>query len=211
MKQEYIELEHVVKDINDIRILDDITLKWDAQKIHGIVGRNGSGKTMLLKAICGLTAITSGKICVFGKQIGMEQDFIDDAGIIIETPDFLSNYSGYQNLMFLSKIQRKVGKEEILNTLDMVGLGKEGRKKVGNYSLGMKQRLGLAQALMENPSLLLLDEPMNGLDNEGVMQMRALFLKLKKEGKTILLSSHNKEDLDFLCDDMIRLDHGKLT
>ena len=174
------------------------------------MGRNGSGKTVLFKCICGLMHPEEGVILVNGKRVGRDVDMPEDIGAIIEAPGFLPNYSGYKNLRFLANIRRKIGKEEILNVLKTVGLDPESRKHVGKYSLGMRQRLGIAQAIMEDPELLILDEPMNGLDNAGVQDIRALLLELKAQGKTILLASHNHEDIAALCDTVHEMDGGVL-
>ena len=149
-------------------------------------------------------------IFVNGKRVGRDVDMPEDIGAIIEAPGFLPNYSGYKNLRFLANIRRKIGKEEILNVLKTVGLDPESRKHVSKYSLGMRQRLGIAQAIMENPDILILDEPMNGLDNTGVQDIRTLLLELKAQGKTILLASHNREDISVLCDTVHEMDGGRL-
>ncbi len=180
-------------------------------KIYGIVGRNGSGKTVLFKTMIGFLKPTSGRVIVGGKEIGRDTDFADNIGIIIETPGFLSSYSGYKNLEYLVGIKNIIGKKEIKESMERVGLDPNSKKKVGKYSLGMRQRLGIAQAIMENPDILILDEPMNGLDNQGVEDVREILLNLKDEGKSIILASHNKEDIEVLCDEVYEMDHGKLT
>ena len=145
-----------------------------------------------------------------GKRIGKDTDFPENAGIIIETPGFIPYYSGYRNLKILAGLNRKIGKEEIMETLELVGLKGAEKKLVRKYSLGMRQRLGLAQAIMEQPQILILDEPMNGLDNKGVEEMRQILLGLKEEGNTILLVSHNSEDIKVLCDTIHEMDHGEI-
>lgn len=205
-----IEVQNVVKRFRDQVVLKNVSISFEKGKIHGIVGRNGSGKTVLFKCICGLMHPEEGVIFVNGKRVGRDVDMPEDIGAIIEAPGFLPNYSGYKNLRFLSNIRRKIGKEEILNVLKMVGLDPESRKHVGKYSLGMRQRLGIAQAIMEDPEILILDEPMNGLDNAGVQDIRALLLGLKTQGKTILLASHNHEDIAALCDTVHEMDGGVL-
>ena len=190
--------------------MKNVSISFEKGKIHGIVGRNGSGKTVLFKCICGLMHPEEGVILVNGKRVGRDVDMPEDIGAIIEAPGFLPNYSGYKNLRFLANIRRKIGKEEILNVLKTVGLDPESRKHVGKYSLGMRQRLGIAQAIMEDPEILILDEPMNGLDNAGVQDIRALLLELKAQGKTILLASHNHEDIAALCDTVHEMDGGVL-
>lgn len=205
-----IEVQNVVKRFRDQVVLKNVSISFEKGKIHGIVGRNGSGKTVLFKCICGLMHPEEGVILVNGKRVGRDVDMPEDIGAIIEAPGFLPNYSGYKNLRFLANIRRKIGKEEILNVLKTVGLDPESRKHVGKYSLGMRQRLGIAQAIMEDPEILILDEPMNGLDNAGVQDIRALLLELKEQGKTILLASHNHEDIAALCDTVHEMDGGVL-
>ncbi len=205
-----IEVQNVVKRFRDQVVLKNVSISFEKGKIHGIVGRNGSGKTVLFKCICGLMHPEEGVILVNGKRVGRDVDMPEDIGAIIEAPGFLPNYSGYKNLRFLANIRRKIGKEEILNVLKTVGLDPESRKHVGKYSLGMRQRLGIAQAIMEDPEILILDEPMNGLDNAGVQDIRALLLELKAQGKTILLASHNHEDIAALCDPVHEMAGGVL-
>ena len=205
-----IEVQNVVKRFRDQVVLKNVSISFEKGQMHGIVGRNGSGKTVLFKCICGLMHPEEGVILVNGKRVGRDVDMPEDIGAIIEAPGFLPNYSGYKNLRFLANIRRKIGKEEILNVLKTVGLDPESRKHVGKYSLGMRQRLGIAQAIMEDPEILILDEPMNGLDNAGVQDIRALLLELKAQGKTILLASHNHEDIAALCDTVHEMDGGVL-
>lgn len=205
-----IEVQNVVKRFRDQVVLKNVSISFEKGQIHGIVGRNGSGKTVLFKCICGLMHPEEGVILVNGKRVGRDVDMPEDIGAIIEAPGFLPNYSGYKDLRFLANIRRKIGKEEILNVLRTVGLDPESRKHVGKYSLGMRQRLGIAQAIMEDPEILILDEPMNGLDNAGVQDIRALLLELKAQGKTILLASHNHEDIAALCDTVHEMDGGVL-
>ena len=205
-----IEVQNVVKRFRDQVVLKNVSISFEKGQIHGIVGRNGSGKTVLFKCICGLMHPEEGVIFVNGKRVGRDVDMPEDIGAIIEAPGFLPNYSGYKNLRFLANMRRKIGKEEILNVLKTVGLDPESRKHVGKYSLGMRQRLGIAQAIMEDPEILILDEPMNGLDNAGVQDIRALLLELKAQGKTILLASHNHEDIAALCDTVHEMDGGVL-
>lgn len=205
-----ITVEHVTKRFGQATVLNDINVSFEKGKIHGLIGRNGSGKTVLMKCICGFVPVTEGKIIVNGKQIGKDIDVPDNIGAIIETPGFLYYYSGYNNLRFLAGINRKIGKEQIRDAIKMVGLDPDSKKHVGRYSLGMRQRLGLAQALMENPELLLLDEPMNGLDKHGVAEMRELFKKLADEGRTIIMANHSAEDIEVLCDTVCEMDLGVL-
>ena len=211
MEKEYmVEVKHVYKKFKDQTVLKDIELRFEKGKIHGLIGRNGSGKTVLLKCICGLMYPTSGSVSVNGKIVGQEVDFPQEAGFIIETPGFLMNASGYRNLCYLASIRNRISRDRIRECMELVGLDWQSRKHVGKYSLGMRQRLGIAQAIMENPELLLLDEPLNSLDNQGVEEMHALFQQLKREGKTILIASHNRYDIENLCDTVTELDGGAL-
>lgn len=192
-------------------LLKNINIKFEKGKIHGLIGRNGSGKTMLMKCICGFIKPTKGEIFVDGKQIGNDCDFPESTGIIIETPGFIPYYSGYKNLKLLADLNKKIGASEIKNAMIQVGLDPDLKRHVKKYSLGMRQRLGLAQAIMENPDLLILDEPMNGLDKDGVADMRKYLLDLKEQGKTILIASHSAEDIEVLCDTVCEMDKGVLT
>lgn len=205
-----IQVENVTKRFGDVTALDRVTVSFEAGKIYGITGRNGSGKTVLFKTIMGYLKPTEGSIVVGDREIGKDMDFADNMGIIIENPGFLSHYTGYKNLEYLASIRKIIGKEQIRESMVRVGLEPDSKKKVGKYSLGMRQRLGIAQAIMENPEILILDEPMNGLDNQGVEDVRKILLSLKAEGKTIILASHQKEDLEVLCDKIYEMDHGRL-
>ena len=206
-----IEVKNVSVTIGKNRILQDISVTFEKGKIHGLIGRNGSGKTVLMKCICGFMKPTSGAVFVEGKQIGKDVDFVPDAGVIIETPGFVPFYSGIRNLQILAALNHKVGNEEIREAMQTVGLDPGLKRHVKKYSLGMRQRLGLAQAIMENPKILILDEPFNGLDKDGVADMRKYLLELKERGKTILIASHSSEDIEILCDTVCEMDKGVLT
>lgn len=205
-----IDVEDVAKNIKGKNLIENITFKQKKGSIIGIIGRNGSGKTVLLKCICGFMKPSSGRIIVSGKPVGENAQLASDIGILIENPGFLSNYSGYRNLKFLADIRHKIGKKEIREYMEVVGLDPDNRKPVKHYSVGMKQRLGIAQSIMEEQDILILDEPMNGLDTLGVNDMRQLFLKLKEKGKTILLTNHMKEDIDILCDEVYMMEAGNM-
>ena len=193
-------VRNVTKKFGNVTVLDNVSLQVKKGTICGIIGRNGSGKTVLFKCICGLLQINEGSILVDKKEIGA----------IIEEPGFLKQYSGKQNLRLLASMS---GKEniDIEKVLKAVGLEHAGRKKVGKYSMGMRQRLGIAQAIMESPDILILDEPMNGLDKHGVEDMRKLLVQLKEEGTTILVASHNPLDIEILCDEVYEMDAGAIT
>ncbi len=206
-----ISVQHVFKDFKGEQVLSDVHHDFEAGMIHGIVGNNGSGKTVLMKCICGFLFPTSGKIFVDYEQVGKDMDFPEDLGLIIETPGFLPQYSGMKNLEILASLKNKIGRKDIAETIRRVGLDPAMKKPVGKYSLGMRQRLGIAQAIMESPSLLILDEPLNGLDKHGVQEMRSLIKGLRDEGRTILLASHNAQDINELCDTVCEMDAGVLT
>lgn len=205
----------IVKDISKsfkgISVLKQINISFEKGKIHGIIGRNGSGKTVLIKIICGLIQPDEGHVWVNGKEIGKDVDFPENIGVIIEAPGFLPSLNAYKNLDYLASLKGTIGKNEIYSAISTVGLDPNDKKHVGKYSLGMKQRLGIAQAIMENPDILILDEPMNALDKNGVAEIRKLLLQLRDEGKTILIVSHNSEDIHMLCDTVHEMDGGLLT
>ena len=191
-------------------VLNKASLRLDKGKIYGIIGRNGSGKTVFMKCICGFLQPTMGAVKVFGKMIGSDCDFAPDTGMLIETPGFLTHETGMNNLVWLAKLGKGASKERISDLIRMVGLDPAMKKKVGQYSLGMRQSLRIAQALLDDPALLILDEPMNGLDKTGVKDIRALLLSLKEQGKTILLASHFAQDIDELCDTVYEMDQGTI-
>ncbi len=204
-------LENISKTFKDKTVLQNTSLTIEDGIIVGFVGRNGSGKTVLFKLICGLLRPTTGTVTVQGKQLGKDCDFAPDVGVLIETPSFISYESGFRNLRDLAAIRKKITPEEVRAAIRSVGLDDTDKKWVGKYSLGMRQRLGIAQAIMEHPSLLILDEPMNGLDRSGVEEMRRLFSSLRDNGTTILLASHAAEDIDLLCDTVYEVSDGIVT
>lgn len=206
---EIVKVENVTKYFKQEKVLDDVNMNLETGHIYGIVGKNGAGKTVLFKIIAGFIKPSSGKVTVAGKIIGVDRDFPDSLGLIIETPGFLSQYNAYQNLLYLANINNKISKEDVKESIRMVGLDPGSNKKVGKFSLGMRQRLGIAQAIMENPNLIILDEPMNGLDKKGIEDVKELLLKLKDDGKTILMASHYAEDME-ICDEVFQMEDGKL-
>ena len=189
-----IKIENVNKSFGETVVLSNVNIEFEKGKVHGLIGRNGSGQIM-----------------INGKTLKKDFDMPKDIGVIIETPGFLPSYNAYKNLKFLADIQGKISKQEIYDAISRVGLDPKSKKHVGKYSLGMRQRLGLAQAIMEDPDILILDEPMNGLDKDGVADMRNYLLDLKASGKTILIASHSAEDIDVLCDTVHEMDKGVLT
>ena len=207
----YIEVSNVSKKYKDRMLVDDVSFTVEKGEILGIVGLNGSGKTVLLKCICGLMDYSGGTIIVNGKVVGKDCEYPANMGVIIETPGFLPYHSGYKNLEYLASLRKKISKQDIKDVLVKVGLAGEEKKLVAKYSLGMRQRLGIAQAIMENPELLILDEPMNGLDKDGIAEVRKLLLEMKAEGKTMIITSHNEEDIKVLCDKVVEMDKGKMV
>ena len=194
----YIILDGVSKSFRSVEVLKPLSIEFEEGLIHGIVGRNGSGKTVMMKLILGFLKPTQGTVTVGKKRVGKDVDFIP-------------YLNAYDNLYNLAAIRHRITKEDVKQVLETVGLGDTGRKKVAKFSLGMRQRLAIAQAIMEKPKLIILDEPMNGLDKRGVEEMRQIFLNLKAEGTTILLASHNMEDIRCLCDKVYEMDAGVLT
>ena len=210
MNNPAIIVDHVTKQFGSEVVLKDVSLTLEAGKIHGIIGRNGSGKTVLMKCICGFLQPTSGSVKVFDRTIGQDCDFAPDTGMLIETPGFLPHETGLNNLLWLARLGKGASKDRVRQLIEQVGLNPSLRKTVSQYSLGMRQRLGIAQTLLDDPDLMILDEPMNGLDKNGVRSIRDLLLSLKSQGKTILLASHFAQDIDELCDTVCEMDQGVL-
>ena len=205
-----IEVKNLEKSFGEQKVLNDVSLVCPNGEITGIIGHNGSGKTVLFKCICGLLFEDSGEILIDGKRYKSGGELIKNAGIIIENPAFLESESGINNLKYLFEIRNKKNMELLHEIMRMVGLDPESKKKVKNFSLGMKQRLAIAQAIMEDPAVLILDEPMNGLDKDGVADMRNYLLDLKASGKTILIASHSAEDIEALCDHVYEMEDGQI-
>lgn len=205
----FIELKNVSKKIKGAEILKNVSLKINNGICCGFVGRNGCGKTMLLRAICGFMKC-DGDVFIDGRKIGEDISFINNAGIIIGETTFIGSMTGFENLKILSEIQKIISEEQIKESLRAVGLESSSDKKYRKYSLGMKQRLRIAQAIMENPNILILDEPFNGLDKNGCEEISILLEEYKKQGKTILITSHNDEDIKRLCDKTFEMDKGEI-
>lgn len=206
-----IEIKNLTKTFGKHKVLDNVSLTVPQKQIIGLVGINGSGKTMLMRCICGFVIPEKGEIVVNGTTIGEKNNFAKDIGIIIEMPGFLPVYSGITNLSILASYSGKKSKEELALLMKKVGLDPEDKRPVRKYSMGMRQRLGIAQAIMDNPSLLVLDEPFNGLDKKGVEEIRKLLINLRAEGKTMILTSHHSEDIRSLCDCVYEMDGGQIV
>lgn len=202
-------IENLSKTIKNNKILDNVNLAFESGHVYGLVGRNGSGKTMLLRAICGLIFPDSGKVIIDGKQLHKDISFPESCGIIIENTDLLPNFSAFDNLKMLSEIKNTANDNMIKSAIKSVGLDPDSKKKVKTFSLGMKQRLSIAQALFEDPDILLLDEPTNALDEDGVNDVRRILLEQKKKNKLIIIASHNKEDISLLSDTVISVSNGR--
>lgn len=205
-----IEIKNATKTFGTHIVFENINLTIQKRSITGIVGYNGSGKTILFKSICGLIALDTGTITVRQEVVGKDVDFPRNMGVIIETPGFLPYLNGFKNLKQLASISNKIDDKRIAEVLTLVGLDATNKSKVATYSLGMKQRLGIAQAIMEEPDILILDEPFNGLDENGVEAMRQLIQTLNKQGVTILLASHQRQDIDLLCTEVYRFQQQQL-
>ena len=206
-----IRLKGLTKSFQKEKVLKNITHDFEKGKIHGIMGFNGSGKTVMFKCICGFLQPESGTVLVGGKQIGKELDFPDSVGIIIENPGFFLDLSGFANLKRLASLKHRISDDDVRATMRALGLDPLSKKKVGQYSLGMRERLGIAQAIMEDPELLILDEPFNGLDKQGAGEVFELLRGLKERGKTILIAAHNMLEIEWLCDTICEMDAGVLT
>lgn len=206
-----VRLINVTKSFRKERVLKGITHSFEQGKIHGIMGFNGSGKTVMFKCICGFLRPDSGEVIVQGRRIGKDGDFPRSVGMIIENPGFLPHVSGFSNLKRLAAIRNQVTDEQIRESIARVGLAPFSKKKVGQYSLGMRERLGIAQAIMEDPGLLVLDEPFNGLDKRGAQDVCGLLDELRGRGRTILIAAHNMMEIEYLCDTICEMDAGVLT
>lgn len=202
-------IENLSKTIKNNKILDNVNLTFESGHVYGLVGRNGSEKTMLLRAICGLIFPDSGKVIIDGKQLHKDISFPESCGIIIENTDLLPNFSAFDNLKMLSEIKNTANDNMIKSAIKSVGLDPDSKKKVKTFSLGMKQRLSIAQTLFEDPDILLLDEPTNALDEDGVNDVRRILLEQKKKNKLIIIASHNKEDISLLSDTVISVSNGR--
>lgn len=203
-------MESYTKCIGKTEVLKNINLTLQSPKIYGLQGKNASGKTMLLRAISGLIFPTEGRVIVDQKEIGKEVDFPENMGILIETPEFIHGYSAFENLKALALIDKKATDADIRETLCKLGLDPDSKKKFRQFSLGMKEKLGIAAALMEKPKLILLDEPTNALDEESVKKLSTLLQTYKRQGALIVIASHDKEEMQMLCDEIIQVENGKI-
>ena len=197
-----VKMENISKVIKKNIILRDINLNMKSGKIYGLIGTNGSGKTMLMRLLAGLIRPSEGEIIVNGHKVEYGKKLYFDMGVIIEKPEFFNDLTGMENLEMLAKLKGKIGKDEMIDAMNRVQLDPHNEKKVKEYSLGMRQRLGIAQAIMEDPEVLILDEVTNALDEEGIKMVYEVLNEEKKKGKIIIISSHNRIDIDTLCDEI---------
>ena len=205
-----IELKNVTKEFDKVERIKNISLEFETGKIYGLYGRNGSGKSVLMKLICGFLIPTKGKVLINGKDFNAKNEYPDNLRAVIEKPSFFPELTGFENLKLLAKIQNKINDEEIIKALDLVNLIDEKDKKYSKYSLGMKQKLAIAQAIMEDPSILILDEPFNGIEEKSVEKITKFLKEEAKNGKTIIFSTHIKEDLENLADIIYKIDNGTI-
>lgn len=207
----YLELKNITKVIKNITVLEQINLRFESGKVYGLKGKNGCGKTMLMRTICGLIKPTSGTVDINGKLLWKDMSFPESIGTLIENPSFIDGYTGYKNLKLLADIKGKIGDEEIKEALRKVGLNPEDKRKYRKYSLGMKQKLGIACAFMEYPDIVILDEPINAIDKEGVELVRNILDELKKKDKLIIIACHDAEEMEILADEIIVMEAGKVV
>ena len=205
-----IEIKNLCKSFGLQKVLNGVSLTFESGKIYGLVGRNGSGKTVLLKCILGFLRPDSGEIVIDGEKRDSKEAYLDNAGFMINSPGFIGGMSGYKNLRYLASIRGKAAPDDIRNAMTLVGLDPDSRKRVSAYSLGMRQKLAIAQAIMEDPDILILDEPMNALDDSSVKAVRELLLRLRSDDKLIIITSHNKEDISLLCDEVFHMSEGRI-
>lgn len=207
----HLEVENLSKSIKGIEVLKDINLTMEGGRIYGLRGKNGSGKTMFMRCVCGLIHPTKGEIRINDERLGKDIDFPRSAGVLIENPAFLNAYTGFENLRLLANISQRADDQAIRETIAAVGLNPDDKRKYGKYSLGMKQRLGIACALMESPDLILLDEPINALDQKGVELVKKILLDRKEQGKLIIVACHDNQELEYLSDTIYKVEEGRIT
>lgn len=207
-----IEIKNVTKIIKKTKVIDSVSLKFEGGKIYGLSGKNGCGKTMLMRLISGLIYSTTGEIIINDKILGRDCSFPESIGLLIENPAFLTDYTAYENLKMLNgMVGKKLSKEEILDVIESVGLDPKDKRKYYKFSLGMKQRLGIAAAIMGKPEVILLDEPINAIDVDGVSEIRNLIRDLRDEDRVIVIACHDKEEMEYMADEIIYMKDGKIV
>lgn len=206
-----VRLEDYCKSFKSAEVLKNINLTLESGKVIGLKGKNGSGKTMLMRAISGLILPTSGKVYINDKELGRQISFPPSIGMLIENPSFISNYTGFKNLKILASIQNRISDDEIRDAIRKVGLDPDDKRTFKKYSLGMKQRLGIAAAIMERPDIVILDEPINALDEAGAGLIKGLLDELKANGSLIIIACHDTEELNYLSDEIYEIYDGEIT
>lgn len=206
-----IEIKDYTKVIRGNTVLDGINLTLESGVIYGLKGINGSGKTMLMRAICGLILPTRGNVVIDGKILGKDISFPENTGVLIENPSFLPNLTGFRNLKILADLQGNILEEQIRSVLSIVGLDPDDRRKFRKYSLGMKQKLGIAAAILGDPELIIVDEPLNALDADGVQMVHTVLTQAKARNALVILACHDAEELTALSDQIITIEHGRVT
>ncbi len=206
----YIRLKGVTKKIKQDILLDNISLEFQGGKVYGLQGKNGSGKTMLMRAICGLITLSGGEIDIDGEILHKKISFPRSVGALLENPSFLNGYTGLENLKLLADIQGKIEEKELRDCLTKVGLDADDKRVYRKYSLGMKQKLGIAAAIMGSPDIVILDEPINAIDETGVEKVRGILRELKEKGSVIIVACHDREELELLSDEIIKISKGRI-
>ena len=210
IEQMKIEIKDYTKIIKDSTVLDKINLTFESGKIYGLKGKNGSGKTMLMRAVSGLIKPSSGQIIIDNEVLGKDISFPRSIGVLIENPSFLANETGFSNLRMLADLGNGVSDEDIEDTLSELGLNPKEKKSYKKYSLGMKQKLGIAAAVMEHPDIIILDEPINALDQDSVKIVKKMIIRERDRGAVIILACHDTEELEYLSDEIIYIQDGKI-
>ncbi|MCD7770512.1 MAG: ATP-binding cassette domain-containing protein [Oscillospiraceae bacterium] len=205
-----LKLQNVSKEIKGVTVLDNISLTMEGGKVYGFQGKNGSGKTMLMRLICGLIKPTIGQVVINGEILGKDISFPRSVGVLIENPSFLPEYTALKNLRLLSDLRDHLSDDELKAVLSDVGLDPEDKRKYRSFSLGMKQKLGIAAAVMGEPELVILDEPINAVDDAGVENIRKILARLKEHGSLIIVACHDREELELISDEILRIDAGRI-
>ena len=206
----YIRLKNVTKKIKQDILLDHISLEFRGGKVYGLQGKNGSGKTMLMRAVCGLITLSEGEVDIDGEILHKDISFPRSIGALLENPSFLNGYTGLENLKLLADIQGRIEEKELRDCLAKVGLDADDKRVYRKYSLGMKQKLGIAAAVMGSPEIVILDEPINAIDEAGVEKVREILRGLKERGSVIIVACHDREELELLSDEIIKISKGRI-
>lgn len=207
----YMELSGIGKNIRKTTVLHDINLRLEGGKAYGLRGKNGCGKTMLMRVMSGLIKPTYGKVVINGRELWKDMTFPDSIGVLIENPSFIDGYTGYKNLKMLADIKGEIGEQEVREAMEKTGLDSYDKRKYRKYSLGMKQKLGIACAFMEHPDIVIMDEPINAIDSNGVELVRKIMDELKSEGRIIVIACHDAEEMEQLADEIFVMEDGTIV